>query len=88
MSDHKYITLSFITIGHLKRRIISAFPEAALIKKLNETDLQDFRHINGYLSLSSYLSKEIKPKAIKHKSFITFETAKDPEPETAKDPEP
>ena len=81
MSDHKYITLSFKTIGHLKRRIISAFPKAALIKKLNETDLQEFRHINGYLSLSSYLSKEIKPKAIKHKSFITFETAKDPDPE-------
>jgi hypothetical protein len=82
MSDHKYITLSFLTIGYLKRRIISAFPKAALIKKLNETDLQYFRHINGYLSLSNYYhSKEIKPKAIKHKSLITFEAAKDPEPE-------
>ena len=61
MSDHP----SFITVGYLKRIIISAFPKAALIKILNEANLQDFRHLNGYFLVSLItFQKKNKPRAI------------------------
>jgi hypothetical protein len=66
MSDNKYITFNFKTIGHLKRIIKSTLPKAILIKKnLRKINFRDSAP-KGYISLTNYLSREITPKAIKH----------------------